>query len=455
MVEARFEALGPEIRITPPGPRSRALATRLRAVECRDTTYLAEDFPIFWQRARGANVWDADDNRYVDLTAAFGVATLGHSHPAIAARLQQQSDLLVHGMGDVHPTELKVCLAEELGRIAPGDVSVALFGSSGFEAVEAALKTAMLATGRPGALAFEGGYHGLGYGALGVTWREDFRSAFQMQLQPHSTHVPYPASVGVHHASAAAAAAAARALDGVDRTLASADAIGCIVVEPIQGRGGIRIPHADFLAGLREICSRRGRLLIVDEILTGLGRTGRWFDCERSGVVPDLLCIGKSLGGGLPLSVCLGRPEVMAAWGVSAGEARHTSTFLGHPLACAAALETLAILHGENWVERVASRSGDLEASLASLGGAPGIADIRGLGLLWGIELAAEDGTPDAARTFATVKAALRRGVLVLGGGSAHNVLGMTPPFCITATQWESALEIVRQSLAETATVRA
>jgi len=452
-VETTFEAWGPEVRVVPPGPRSRALAQRLRRVECADTTYLADDFPVFWERALGSNVWDADGNRYVDLTAAFGVATLGHAHPVIAARIEAQSRCLVHGMGDVHPSELKVRVAEELGRVAPGDLSVALFGGAGFEAVEAALKTAMLVTGRPGALAFEGAYHGLGYGALGVTWRADFRAAFLPQLNAHTVHATYPASSGVHHASPGAAAAAARALEAVDRILGSAagDRLGCVVVEPIQGRGGIRIPHASFLAGLREICTRRNRVLIVDEILTGLGRTGRWFDCERSGVVPDLLCVGKSLGGGLPLSVCLGRPEIMAAWGRSGGEARHTSTFLGHPLACAAALAMLETLHAEGWVRRVAERAEVFDAALSSLHVVDGVADVRGLGALWGVELRTAAGEPDAMRTFATVKAALRRGVLLLGGGSDRNVLALMPPFSIAADQLDAAFEIVRQSLIETA----
>jgi 4-aminobutyrate aminotransferase-like enzyme len=437
-----FEDLLPEIVVPPPGPRSRALAERLARVECPDTTYLADDFPVFWERASGANVWDADGNRYVDLTAAFGVASLGHTHPAVVSAVRSQAARLLHGMGDVHPSQLKVHVAERLAEIAPSHASVSLFGGAGFEAVEAALKTATLATGRPGFVAFEGAYHGLGYGALAATWREDFRAPFASQLNPFATHVPFPATN--------AAGEAARALERVDAVFAdSGDALGCVLVEPIQGRAGVIMPHASFLAGLREICTRRGRLLIVDEILTGLARTGNWFACEHSGVEPDLVCVGKSLAGGLPLSACVGTPDVMSAWGRSRGEARHTSTFLGNPLACAAALATLDVLEHEGWPRRVAERGPSFGADLEDWRGIPGVADVRGRGYLWGVELVRPSGEPDSARAFAVVVGALRCGVLLLSGGTHHNVLQFTPPFCLSDAQREAALAAVRAALVE------
>jgi len=440
-----FEPLLPDIRTVPPGPRSRALAARLATVECPDTTYLGPEFPIFWERAAGANVWDADGNRYVDLTAAFGVAALGHAHPDVSAAIATQATRLVHGMGDVHPSELKVQVAEQLAALAPGDLGVTLFGGAGFEAVEAALKTATLATGRPGFLAFEGAYHGLGYGALAATWREDFRAPFSNQLNPYVRHVPFPAGDG--------AAAAMRALEHVDATLAAAagDDLGAVLVEPIQGRAGIVVPDPSFLPGLREICTRRGRLLIVDEILTGLGRTGHWFQCDAARVVPDLLCVGKALAGGLPLSACIGTAEVMSAWGRSTGEARHTSTFLGNPLACAAALATLAALRDEDWPARVAVRGTAFGAALQRFAALPGVRAVRGTGLLWGVELVDRDGAPDARRTFAVICDALRRGVLLLGDGTHRNVLAFTPPFCLEDSVRDAALDAVGAALAATA----
>lgn len=448
-----FAPLGPQIVVPPPGPRSRALAARLERVECPDTTYIAADFPVFWERAAGANVWDADGNRYIDLTSAFGVAALGHTHPRVTAALQAQSAALVHGMGDVHPSAEKVRVAEELAALAPGDCQVALFGSSGFEAVEAALKTAALATGRPGCLAFEGAYHGLGYGALATTWRGDFRQPFLAQLNPHVSFLPYADPRRASAAREPAATAAARTLEEVDTFLArpAGDACGAVLVEPVQGRAGIVVPHPSFLAGLREICTRRDRLLIVDEILTGLGRTGRWFGCEHSGIVPDLLCVGKALGGGLPLSACLGRPAVMDAWGRSSGEARHTSTFLGNPLACAAALAALAEMRALEWPALVAARGASFGAALGAAARTEGVQEVRGIGLLWGVEIATPAGEPAAERAIAVVGAALRGGVLVLADGTDRNVLAFMPPGCLAPEQQEAALTVVGAALRATA----
>jgi 4-aminobutyrate aminotransferase-like enzyme len=432
-----FDALLPDLRTPPPGPRSRALAARLTRVECPETTFVSDAFPVFWERAAGANVWDVDGNRYIDLTAAFGVALAGHTHPDVVHAVAAQAARLAHGMGDVHPTELKVRVAEELAALAPGALAVTLFGNAGFEAVEAAIKTATLATGRPGVLAFAGAYHGLGYGALAVTARHEFRAPFAAQLNPHVMHVPFPA---------AGASAAAAALERADAALAARDDLGCVLVEPVQGRGGIRIPDPSFVAGLREMCTRRHRLLVVDEILTGLGRCGRWFACEYSQVVPDLLCIGKVLGGGLPLSACIGTPEVMAAWGVSTGEARHTTTHLGNPLACAAALATLRVLRAADAPARAAARGRAVVAGLASL---PGVANARGLGLLCAADVRGADGRPDGARALAAVHGALRRGVLVLPDGDAHDVLACMPPLCLDDAQLGAAMHALAAALEE------
>jgi 4-aminobutyrate aminotransferase-like enzyme len=428
----------PDMRVPPPGPRSQALAARLRRVECPDTTYLSARFPVFWDRASGANVWDADGNRYVDSTAAFGVALAGHGHPAVVAAIVAQSARLAHGMGDVHPTEIKVQLAEELAALAPGDLGVTLFGNSGSDAIEAALKTAALVTGQPGVLAFEGAYHGLGHGALAATWRDDFRAPFRAQLNPHVVHVPYPTS-GLDSAAAA--------LDRVDAALAANVQLGGVLVEPVLGRGGIVVPHPSFLAGLREICTRRGRLLICDEVLTGLGRTGRWFACEHSGVVPDLLCAGKVLGGGLPLSACVGTPAVMEAWGVSNGEARHTFTHLGNPLACAAGLATLDVLRSVDAPALAVERGAALGAALEVLATYAGVGAPHGLGLLWGVDLVDPDGAPDRRRTFEVVVGALQRGVFVLADGTHRNVLAFSPPLCLADSQITAAIEALAAAL--------
>ena len=434
----------PELRTEVPGPRSRQLAARLQRVECADTTYVDEHFPLFWERASGCNVWDADGNRYVDLTAAFGVCILGHTHPVQRTALLRQAGRLVHAMGDVHPAALKVELAEKLARLAPGALEVVLFGSSGSDAIEAALKTAALATGRPGAVAFEGAYHGLGYGALSLTWRAHFRAPFRAQLNPQVVHLPYPGRPS-STAAGGAPVAVHEVLEQLDTLLGSdaGEPLGAVVVEPIQGRGGVMVPAADFLPGLREICSRRGRLLVADEILTGMGRTGSWFACNHASVVPDLLCLGKSLAGGLPLSACIGTKAVMEGWERSRGEARHTQTFLGNPLAAAAASATLDLLEAEAWPERVAECGASMGEELAAaLADRDGIAAIRGRGFLWGIECTAAHG-PDGARVQQVVHAALRRGWIVLPAGEEGEVLELMPPYVLGKSQWRGMLQLL------------
>ncbi len=414
-----LRTLPPELVTPVPGPRSLALAGRLAACESRGVTALAPA-PIFWERAQGSNVWDVDGNRFIDLTAGFGVANVGHAHPRVVAAVRAQSEALLHGLGDVHPSTLKVELLEALVRRYPGGVPArGLLGSSGSDAVEAALKTAMLATGRPGVVAFEGAYHGLTLGALDTTWRQDFRAPFAARLTGTTAFARFGDASDVRRAARACAAP-----------------VGAVLVEPIQGRGGERIPPRGFLAALREICDAEGWLLIADEVYTGFGRTGRWFACEHEGVIPDLLCLAKGLASGMPISACLGRLEVMQAWPASQGEALHTQTFLGHPPGCAAALASLAVIEEEKLVERAAETGAHALAQLGRLcAGRAGCTDVRGLGLL----LAIECDTP--ARAARACEEALRRGVIVLPSGDAGRVLSITPPLSIEPELLELALE--------------
>lgn len=436
----RFGSLPPAIRVTPPGPESLRLGRRLERVESQNVTRLAPDFPVFWSEAQGANVRDADGNIYVDLTAAFGVALAGHSNPRIAQRIAEASSRFVHGMGDVHPPAIKVDLLERLGRLLPWDDPRTVLASSGSEAVEIALKTALLATGRPGILAFEGGYHGLTLGALAATGRADFRDPFRRRLY-EAAFVPFP-----HRREDDPAAKALTAVErALDRGAPGGDPIGAVIVEPIQGRGGVRIPPAGFLGDLAAIAQDRGALLLLDEIYTGMGRTGRLLACEHEGVVPDLICLGKALGGGLPLSACAGPASVMDAWPPSSGEALHTSTFLGHPLACASALAFLDELEAEGLVER-AEHVGDrlrgaLGAALASVDDR--VRDIRGRGAFLGVELARPGGEAWAGGGAAVSVSLLRRGYLVLPAGTRGEVVELSPPVTITDEQIDGAAEAI------------
>jgi 4-aminobutyrate aminotransferase-like enzyme len=450
---APARALGtllPQLTVPPPGPASRALADRLRAVEGRNVTHLTADWPIFWEEAAGSNVRDADGNVYVDLSAGFGVALLGHSHPAVVAAVAGQAGRLVHGMGDVHPPEIRVRLLERLCALAPWADARAVLASTGSEAVEIALKTAQLATGKPGILAFASGYHGLTLGSLAATERETFRRPFARRLYGGVAFAPFPAAAASRAADQTVAAEEALGLvrEALRAGAPNGDPIGAVLVEPVQGRAGARVAPPGFMAALSQSAREAGAVLIADEILTGMGRCGAMLACERVGLEPDLVCVGKALGGGLPISACIGAAQVMDAWPPSEGEALHTSTFLGHPLACAAALAALDRYGPERVLERV-ERSGGrlLEALSERLSRARGVADVRGLGLLLGIELDGGRGTvPTAARV---ALGALQRGVIVLPAGDFGNVVELTPAVTLTDEQADHAVAALASAIGD------
>jgi len=421
--------LVPEIHCELPGPRSREFAARLERVESRNVTYLDGTAPIFWEEARGVNVWDVDGNRLVDLSGAFGVANVGHAHPRVSAAIGDQARRLLHAMGDVQPPRIKVDLLEALVRRYPGGADArGVLLSSGSDAVEYAIKSAQLATGRSGIVAFDGAYHGLALGALDATARSDFRRPFEARLPRACEHAAYGDADSVDAAC--------------ERLRARGIETGAVLVEPVQGRGGDRVPPQGFLRSLRSRCDERGWLLIADEVYTGFGRTGRWFACEHEGVTPDLLCVGKGLASGMPISACLGRVEVMEAWPPSHGEALHTQTFLGHPTSCAAALASIAVLDDEALVE-ASARTGALALDHARerLGPIDGVADVRGLGLMIGIACTRAEVAKRACAE------ALQRGYILLPSGDDGRVLSITPPLCIEAPLLLAALDAVGECL--------
>lgn len=391
-----------------PGPQSRQWLRRLARSESRNAVYLTDRWPIVWKRAAGANVWDVDGNRYVDLTAAFGVAALGHTPAPVVTAATRQSRLLIHGMGDVHPNPRRIELAETLLALTYrrwGRSGRVFYATSGAEAVELALKTAVLATGRPRVVAFHGAYHGLTYGALDATHRRFFRWPFSCQLAHFVDHVPFGKPPGtlpkpIRH-------------------------YGAVLVEPIQGRAGIRVPPDDFLVAWRRFCDRHDIVLIADEIYSGFGRTGRWFACEHWQVVPDILCVGKALAGGYPLAACIARTEVMNAWPKSRGEAIHTSTFMGHPVACAAALATLREMQRRNLPARAAELGEYARRMLPAL---------EGKGLMLALTV------PDAGRLCQQL---LQRGILALPEGDKGDRLAITPPLTISTRQLDFALRTI------------
>jgi 4-aminobutyrate aminotransferase-like enzyme len=367
-------------------------AITARRARRAQTLGVADTDPIVWAQAQGANVVDADGNLFVDLTAGFGVASVGHRHPEVVLAGQAQLGKLPHAMGDAFPDPTRILLLEKLSALSGLDRGI--LGCSGSDAVDAALKTARIATGRDGILAFEGSYHGLATGVLATTHYKAaaFVSPFRARLGKVVDHVPFGT---------------------IPQSLTR---YGAVLVEPIQGRGGMRVGPPGWLADLQTRCSRDGALLILDEVFTGFGRTGSWFAAEFEGLRPDLLCLGKGMASGFPISACLGRAEVMDAWGASQGEALHTQTFLGNPVGCAMALACLQVLEREELPARAARVGATWAQALASFG------DVRGRGLMLGLAV------PNA---LVTSRKLLAEGWIALPAGLHGEVLGLTPPLTI------------------------
>lgn len=420
--------------------RRKDVLDRLRQFESPNVTFLPEEgsWPIVWERAKGMKVWDLDGKEYLDFTAAFGVAAAGHAPPPVVRAGKNQMGRLLHAMGDVHPHSLKATLAQKLSELtferwSEGNATSegmtrgkVVFCNSGFETVEVALKSACQATGRNRILSFHGAYHGLGYGALMATHRSHFRGQFGGQLAGLGDSVPFPAS-GENLTSIE---------ESITRILERGET-GALLVEPIQGRGGINLPPEGFLAMLRQLCNRYGTMLIFDEIYTGFGRTGYWFACEAESVIPDFICLGKALTGGFPLSALVGRADLMdQAWPKSEGEAIHTSTYLGHPVGCAMALAQLELIESRKLIDRSA-RSGKLlkrllERAFDNLH--PEVA-VRGQGLMVGVELRTSTGAPDTRLSLGMIESILDKGYLLLPDGEHGNVIGMTPPLIVSGSQ--------------------
>jgi acetylornithine/succinyldiaminopimelate/putrescine aminotransferase len=384
----------------------------------------AADLPIAWAEAAGANVIDVDGNRFVDLTAGFGVAAVGHRHPRVVAAVRRQAGRLLHGLGDVHPHVLRPRLAAHLARLAPFPEAQVFFAVSGAEAVEVALKTAVKSTGRAGIVAFEPSYHGLTLGALAVTSRREFRQPFSAHLHRHVHRLPFGGELGQ--------------LAGL---LARGD-IAAVIFEPVVGREGVLLPPAGWLAEIGRLCREASALTIADEIFTGFGRTGALFASAAAGLEPDLLCCGKALGGGLPIGAVLARRDLFACW-ETAGEALHTSTFLANPLACAAALAVLDVVESEELPRRAAELGDAVGERLAGWPARfPVVRAVRGRGLLWGVELASRT----AARLL--TRGALKSGVLLLAGGPEGRVAQIVPPLAIAPELLFVALDLLERTLA-------
>lgn len=450
----------PCLLVPPPGPRSRAAARRLRRAEGA-AIWGREDWPIVWSRARGAVVEDVDGNRYLDFTSGFGAASLGHAPPEVRRAIARQAGRLIQGLGDLHPHAARERLVRRLAPLG-GRLDTVLLASTGSEAVELALKTAAIATGRRRVVAFTGGYHGDSYGALEVTHHPPAPRPLRAQLKGLAVHAPYP---DPYRCALAAPCNAGRcdlrcleeALAAIDRELEGGDPPGALLVEPIQGRAGVIVPPREFLARLTTAARERGLLVIYDEIFTGAGRTGPFWAWERSGpeAEPDLLVAGKGLGGGTAIAALFGRRELMDAWRAHvspSGEAPHASTFYAHPLACAGALAAIGRLRAPGFRERVEVLGDLLSGGLRRIASRrPVVGEARSVGLLGAIELVRGGGgrepAPEALGPL--LAALLRRGVLAVPGGRHGNAISILPPLTIGEAQLAYGLEAIEAALGE------
>ena len=391
---------------------------------------------IVYATGRGSNVTDVDGNRYVDLAGGFGALLVGHLHQAVQRVIALQSERLLQALGDLYPSDAKIALLERLTKLYPESGAKGILAQSGSDAVSAALKTAKLATGKSGVLAFTGAYHGLGYGPLAACGlRESYRAPFAAELSQHVAFESYPMNPE----------SAAQSLDACRKRLRQDD-VGAVLIEPVLGRGGVVAPPTGFLADLRRLAAEHGALFIADEIWTGLGRAGSWLSTTAAGVVPDLLCLGKGLGGGLPLSAVIGSSAVMQSWRREA-EVVHTATFAGAPLAASAAIATLDVLSKEALPERAATLGARYAEELrAALSGSAQVREVRGFGFMLGIDLGERPGLASQL-----MRRLLQAGYVTSTGGGQREVLVLTPALNIDESVLLASVPVIAEQISQLA----
>jgi 4-aminobutyrate aminotransferase len=412
----------PQQKTRLPGPKARALLER-------DARFISPSYtrgyPLVIARGRGLWVEDVDGNTFLDFTAGIAVNATGHCHPDVVAAIREQAGEFLHMSGTDFYYEPQIALAERLSRLVPGHGDKkTFFSNSGAEAIECALKLARFATGRQLFIAFEGAFHGRTFGSMSVSASKTVHKRGFHPLVPGVHHVPF----GDH-------AAVERLLE---RTVPAED-VAAIIVEPIQGEGGYVIPPDGFLPALRGICDRHGMLLVVDEVQSGMGRTGKMFACEHWGVVPDILAAAKGIASGMPLGVTVA-PGAVMRWGPGA----HANTFGGNPLSCRAALKTIDLLEG-GLVANAAAAGARMLAGMRRIRAdhAAAVVDARGKGLMLALELRS------SADRDAVVEKAFHQGLLLLGAG--RSAVRLCPSLTITEDEADVGLEILAAAVREVA----
>ena len=405
---------------------------------------LKQATPVTIDHALGSEVFDVDGNRHLDFTAGIGVVSTGHCHPKVVAAAQEQVGKLIHGQYTTVMHQPLLALVDKLQGVLPSHLDSLFFANSGSEALEASLRLSRQATGRPNVIVFHGGFHGRTVATATMTTSGTRFSAGFSPLMGGVHVAPFPTAYRYGWSEEEATAFALKELDYILATLTSPQETAAFIVEPVLGEGGYIPGNTAFFQGLRERADRHGILLVMDEVQTGFGRTGKMFGHEHFDVQPDIITLAKGIASGFPISGIAASEELMSkAWPGSQG-----GTYGGNAVACAAAVATLEVLEEEGLVANSAERGTQLLEG-AKAARVDGIGDVRGLGLLVGSEFTAADGTPDTARAQAAQRLAATKGLLLLTCGAHMNVVRMIPPLVVTAEQVDEALEIWGKVLAE------
>ncbi|MCJ7661002.1 MAG: aminotransferase class III-fold pyridoxal phosphate-dependent enzyme [Anaerolineales bacterium] len=395
-------------------------------------------------RGEGAYLYDENGNAYLDFTTGIGVTNTGHCHPHVVEAIRQQAGQLIHGQANIvwHPPLIQ--LVEELQSIVPPHIDGFFFSNSGAEAVEGALKLARMATGRTNVIVFQGSFHGRTVGTMSLTTSKTIYRAGYQPLMPGVFVAPYPYAYRYGWEDEETSQWCLDELRYLLLTQTAPQETAAILVEPVLGEGGYVVPPPSFMQGLRQISSEHEILLIVDEIQSGFGRTGRWFAHEHFDISPDVLVIAKGLASGLPLSGVLAPMSLMEKWTPGS----HGGTYGGNAVAAAAAVATIQTIRAENLVENAQTRGLQLSESLRRLQVQyPIIGDIRGLGLMIGVEFRDADGNPDKSTAKAVQKACFEERLLLLTCGPWDNTIRWIPPLIVTEEQIEVGLQIFERAL--------
>jgi 4-aminobutyrate aminotransferase-like enzyme len=418
---------------------SESVRERIRAVEGTGMRTFREPEPLVWARTEGSQVWDAEGRAYLDLYAGFAVANVGYCHPRVTAAIREQAGVMTH-CPSAAPSEIRAELHERLLAIAPPSLDRVLLAVTGAMANETAVQLARAATGRSKVVTFAGTYPGRTVGAVRYAGKHAYREQFGIAADAH--FVPYPDRYRSPWDASPGDIVLQLLEDALTDPASGVEPPACVLVEPIQGNGGVVIPPHGFLTGLRDLCDRTGTLLVFDEIQCGFGRSGRMWAAEHEEVVPDLMTVGKGIGGGLALAAVLGRSELMTTWEPDAV----TSTFLANALNAAAGCAAIDVLREEGLVERSARLGAHALAHLnAELADKATVGDVRGRGLFLGIEIV-KRGEPDPELALQTQRALREHGVLVGREGRYGNVLILAPPLVIEEDALDGGLDTIVES---------